>query len=78
MPACAILIPVRVLLVIWYVLINDNKVNNLVGKFWVFSLGFCSFYGANLLLVQCYTIILLLLSAAADMLMKCNGIYHIL
>ena len=47
----------------------DNEVNNLTGEFWVLSLGFPSLYGANLLLVQCYTI---MLSAAAD---YCNGMY---
>ena len=65
MPTSAILFPVRILLVIWCVLINwQCKINNLTGKFWVLSLGFPSFYEANLLLVQCYTIIML--SAAAD------------
>ena len=38
---CAILIPVRVLLVIWCLI--DNKVNNSVGEFWVLSLGFPDF-----------------------------------
>ena len=39
-----------------------NKVNNLTGEFWVLSLGFPNFYVANLLLVQCYAMLL----AAAD------------
>ena len=39
---CAILNPIRVLLVTWCVLIH-NKVNNLTGEFWVLSLGLSSY-----------------------------------
>ena len=44
------------------------------GEFWVLSLGFPSFLGANLLLVQCYTICYQLLQF---MLMNYNGMYYL-
>ena len=52
LPTCAILIPVRILLVIWCVLFDD-KVNNLTGEFWVASLGFPSLYNAILYVISC-------------------------
>ena len=39
---CAILIPVRVLLVTWCLLLINSKHKNSTGEFWVLSLGFPS------------------------------------
>ena len=52
------------------ILIN-NKCEKLTPVFWVLSLGLSSFQGANLLLLQCYS----MLSTAA---VYGNGMYYIL
>ena len=50
------------------------NVKNSTGEHWVLSLRFPKFWGAaNLLLVQCYTI---MLSAAAIIVMNYNGMYY--
>ena len=46
----------RVFLLYGVYLFIDNKVKNLTGEFWIFSLEFTSFCWAILLLVQCYII----------------------